>query len=66
MNARSTVIVLVAFTLAFVGCWLTDDLFTQVAMVAGAAGVAVVLADLARYPHRPKQPLGEPSQKLSP
>lgn len=62
MNAHRTAVALVAFVLSFVGCWLTDDLFTQVAMVAGAAGVAVVLADLQRYPHRPSEPVN----KLSP
>jgi len=62
MHAHRAVVALVAFSLSFIGCLLTDDLFTQVAMVAGAAGVAVVLADLQRYPRRP----AEPGKKLSP
>lgn len=62
MHAHHTPVALVAFVLSLIGCLLTDDLFTQVAMVAGAAGVAVVLADLKRHPHRP----AEPDQELSP
>jgi hypothetical protein len=52
MHAHHALVALVAFALSFVGCWLTDDLFTQVAMVAGALGVAVVLADLHSCPRR--------------
>lgn len=44
---------LIAALIALVGCWLTDDTFAGVAMGAGAVGVAVVLWDLQRYPHRP-------------
>lgn len=52
MHAHHTRVALVAFVLSLIGCMLTDDLFTQVAMVAGAAGVAVVLADLHFCPRR--------------
>jgi hypothetical protein len=66
MHAHHALVALLAFALSFIGCCLTDDLFTQVAMVAGAAGVAVVLADLQRHPHRPMQRAAEPSKELSP
>lgn len=38
--------------LALLGCWLTDDVFTRLAIAAGAVGVAVVLADLHTQPRR--------------
>lgn len=36
---------------ALIGCCLTDDVFTRLALIAGPAGVAVVLWDLRRNPH---------------
>lgn len=43
---------LVAFVAAVIGCWLTDDLFTQIAMAAGVVGVHVVLLDLELHPRK--------------
>lgn len=42
-----------AWLLAGAGCLACDDLFSQFAMVAGAAAVTVVLVDLFLNPSRP-------------
>lgn len=42
-----------AWLLAGAGCLACDDLFTRVAVLAGAVGVTVVLADLYQQPSRP-------------
>lgn len=50
MHYRITIVC--AVLLALVGCWLSDDVFTRIAIAGGALGIAVVLGDLHINPHR--------------
>jgi hypothetical protein len=45
-------VTLLAVLAAGIGCVLTDDTFTRLAMVGGAIGVHVVLRDLERHPRK--------------